>query len=700
MPATLASAPAVTPSSVSESSAERAAAPLRIGLPRDGALCEMLGDQVVDRLDQLTGLSQIDALYQRVRAIGPMPIGPAGVPIFCRRVLADLKVRMRLSIEDKARIPTKGPLIVVANHPFGALDGIVLAAVLSEARPDLKILANYLLSKVPELEPVVTPVDPFAGAGAVGRNLGPMRDALRWLKQGHVLAAFPGGEVGHLKLRNLFQGESAVTDPPWNDAIARLARKAGVPVLPLFFNGSNDALFQAAGLLHPRLRTALLPRALLKQRGSTVTLRIGSIIPAARLARFEDDGDATGYLRRRTFLLRYGAPKPSISTNQPTAVAPAAASATREASTAQASIGQVERTTSRRSPLARLAERAARMLRTGRGPSAAKFEPVIDPVDPSLMEAEIAALPHDAMLLEHDEMLVVHAKAAEIRHTLREVGRLREITFRQVGEGTGKSLDLDTFDYDYRHLLIWNRAARQIVGAYRLGQTDLLLPAKGRQGLYTSSLFNYKAELLERLNPALEMGRSFVRPEYQKSYAPLLLLWKGIGHFLVRHPQYRYLFGPVSISNSYQTVSRQLMVKFLQMHHAMPEGQSLAEPKNPFKPGRAGRLERGLGLGRGDPACIRQALSDDDEVSSLIADVEPDQKGLPVLIRQYLKLGAKFVAFNVDRDFGDCLDGLIVVDLLGTEARVLERYMTKPGYADFVASHRRRTGEVNPAPIG
>lgn len=663
---------------------------LKLDLPKDRYPGRALGDRSIASLERAFGLDQINALYEQAVAQGPVPPGGQGYRQFIGRLLAGMNVKLRVAKDDLARIPRKGAFVAVANHPFGALDGLILSAVLAEARDDVKVMANYLLGRVPELRDLFILVDPFQGEGAAARNIGPMRQSVRWLKDGHALAAFPAGEVAHLSLANLNNPEGPVTDPAWNGTIARIATRAEVPVLPIYFEGRNDALFQAAGLIHPLIRTALLPRAFLGKHDSEVTLRIGSLIPAKRIAAMESEQQVTDYLRRRTFLLRQAAPRPSVAE-------PIATNVTTDPQSASAAKTNPDAPRRRSIPGAKLARSAMRAIAVmkARFPFAHQprtLEPIIPPVDPALMEAEIGALPPGGVLLEHDEFAVISATAAQMRMSLREIGRLREITFRQVGEGTGRSLDLDTFDYDYRHLFIWNRSAREIVGAYRLGQTDKLLPAKGRQGLYTNTLFNYKAELMKRLDPALEMGRSFVRPEYQKSYSPLLLLWKGIGHYLVQNPQYRYLFGPVSISNSYQTVSRELMVNFLKLHHAMPELQTLATPKNPFKP----RNKIRLGLGRWDDAGIRRLLTDDDEVSNLIADLEPDQKGIPVLIRQYLKLGAKFLAFNVDRDFGDCLDGLIVVDLLHTEARVLERYMTKPGYASFVSHLRGGTAPTRP----
>jgi putative hemolysin len=257
---------------------------------------------------------------------------------------------------------------------------------------------------------------------------------------------------------------------------------------------------------------------------------------------------------------------------------------------------------------------------------------------------------------------------------------LREATFRQVGEGTRKPIDLDRFDDYYWHLFVWNREAGQVAGAYRLGPSDEILARFGPKGFYTSQLFQWKRSFLDRIIPALELGRSFVRPEYQKTYAPLLLLWKGIGQYLLRTPQYKLLFGPVSISNGYTTASRQLMVKFLSAYRQSPELTPLVRARNPFRQ-RASQPSAKLA-----DELIGATVWGIEELSALIADVETDRKGVPVLLKQYLKLGGELVAFNIDRRFSDALDGLIVVDLRKTDARVLERYMGKAGAAQFLTS--------------
>jgi Acetyltransferase (GNAT) domain len=274
-------------------------------------------------------------------------------------------------------------------------------------------------------------------------------------------------------------------------------------------------------------------------------------------------------------------------------------------------------------------------------------------------------------------MTVLVAESQNIPHLLREIGRLREATFREVGEGTGKAADVDLFDSYYRHLILWNAETAEVVGAYRMGDTRDILARFGRSGLYTHSLFRFKNGWFRYLSDSLELGRSFIRSEYQRQPNCLALLWKGIGAFVVRHPEYRMLFGPVSISNSYHRVSKHIIVQFLQRSCRSRELSTYVSPRRPFR----SISRRGL-------HDLNDRLSDGsiDDVSMLVAEIESDGKQVPVLIKHYLKLNGQFIAFNVDRDFCDAIDGLVVVDLLETENKLLDRFMGKDGrryYRDY-----------------
>jgi putative hemolysin len=297
-------------------------------------------------------------------------------------------------------------------------------------------------------------------------------------------------------------------------------------------------------------------------------------------------------------------------------------------------------------------------------------------LDGDRLEADLARLDASRRLVSHRALEVFAARASEIPAVLREIGRLRELAFRAAAEGTGRACDLDRYDADYWHLFVWNTGRREIAGAYRLAPTDAIAAAHDPRRLYTRSLFRFGREFLAGLGPAIELGRSFVHPDYQRDFGTLMLLWKGIGAFVARYPRYRMLFGPVSISNAYRPASRALLVSVL----AGPRYRSpLAPLVKPLRPLHVGGLAAGWPA-PGLPSGI-------DQIDELLAEIEGDGKGLPVLLRQYLKLNARLLSFSVDPAFSDVVDGLMVVDLLDVEATVLQRYMGTDGAARFLAHH-------------
>jgi len=310
--------------------------------------------------------------------------------------------------------------------------------------------------------------------------------------------------------------------------------------------------------------------------------------------------------------------------------------------------------------------------------SSQRHEPLATAAPPHLLAEEVERLPENRCLAQNGDLAVYLGMASEMPRLLREVGRLREVTFRKAGEGTGKSLDLDRFDNYYWHLLLWNKTRRELVGAYRAGNTSEILAERGISGLYTSTLFRYDERIFQKLGPALELGRSFVRPEYQRQYAPLLLLWKGIAGLIAMRPEIPVLFGAVSISNEYSKASREIIYRFFQARMQDDELAGLIEPRQPFRP---------AWLRHWDRRSMCHALRDLDELSQPITDVEADGKGLPILLRQYAKIGGKLLGFNVDRKFSNVLDGLVVVDLRQTDPAVLERYMGREAATRFRQLH-------------
>jgi putative hemolysin len=562
--------------------------------------------EFLERFLQLDGLQELRARASR---------DSAGDSMF-DKVLRHLNLRYQCSDSDIARIPRVGPVVVVANHPSGLADGLVLGSLLGRIRPDVKVLANSLLLALDELRDSFIPVDPSGSRGAVHANWKALRRALEWLNGGGLLVVFPAGEVSALKL-----SEGKVSEPQWNDAVARLVKRTAAAAVPVFVNAVNSPAFQMLGLVHAALRTAMLPRELLNKRGKTIGVAVGGPIAAEALAG-RTSREAVDYLRWRTELL---------------------------------------------------GDRARGLASKDRAwfqPRPKRNTEISLPQDRERCRAEVNNLPHHQRLVEHGDFVVCYAHASQIPGTLREIGRCREIAFRLAGEGTGKASDIDVFDSHYMHLWVWDAAKNQVAGAYRFARTDEVLRRYGTQGLYTATLFRFKRRFLDYLDPAIELGRSFVHPDYQKSFWPLLLLWKGIGSYVARHPRYRMLFGPVSISDAYGPLSRAVMVAFLKTHHALAALAPAALPKTRFQ-----------------ARPVSSLAHDVDELSETISDLESDGKGVPVLLRQYLKLGGRMVEFNVDGSFSNALDGLIVVDLLRTNPRILERYLGKSGAVDFVKYH-------------
>jgi putative hemolysin len=520
---------------------------------------------------------------------------------FVDHMLSDLGVRYQLPDADLARIPAHGPAIIAANHPFGLLEGLVLYSLLPRVRSDFRVMANALLNELPELRSHLIPVDVFGGAGKPVANRKALTEALRCLEAGGLLVVFPAGEVSSWDWHNV-----GVEDPAWGRSLPWLARLSNAPVIPFYFSGANSALFQLAGLVHPSLRTLRLPAELVNKRGATIAMRCGKAIAARDLAQIGDESKQAEYLRARAQLLCYRAPA---------APAPPFAPA------------------------------------------------IISPINRA-WGTEVDALRPDQLLNQSGDYDTYLARSREIPGLVTEIGRLREAAFRQAGEGTGSSVDTDTFDAHYEHLFVWNRVAREVVGAYRLAPSADILRRQGPAGLYTSTLFRYRPEFFRRLGPAIELGRSFVRVEYQREFAPLLLLWRGLTQCALRYSP--VLFGAVSISNGYCAVSRQLIVEFLSYQAKGDPLRALVRARRPFRGGFSARLS------------IQQLAADSgtlDRLSAAISDLEPDGRGVPVLLRQYAKLGARALAFHVDRHFGNTLDCLIVVDLRQSDPASLRQFL-------------------------
>lgn len=552
-----------------------------------------------------------------VRAVGEVS-GDEGVE-FAAALLRRMGVQYEAGQGWMDRVPATGAAIVVSNHPFGVLDGMVLLDCLSKVRKDVKFLANSLLTSIPAIRNVVLPVDVMCGESPAARMAG-VRRAVEWLRGGGLLAVFPAGEVAHLNWQ-----EWPVADPQWSDGVARLSRMAKAPVVPVYVSGTNSAGFQIAGVVHPMLRTLSLVRELENKRGRTVRLRFGSAIAPKELGRLGNDRERAEYLRFRTYLLS---------------------------------------------------------MKAGRGARRANGRGTVAAAEPAAqLEREVS---HLEQVCRFGELTAYCSAAEEIPGVLREIGRLREETFRVAREGTGKARDLDRYDGWYQHLFLWNAEKREVAGAYRLGSTEEILPERGTSGLYTSTLFRIDRRLFDRLGPAIELGRSFVRKEYQRQYAPLMLLWKAICMTVAARPEHAVLFGAVSISQDYAPASRDLMVAFLEALREEPMARYV-QARHSY------RLFPGP---RWHERQARRFLTDIESLSGTVSDIEADGKGVPVLLRQYLKVGGRTLGVSVDPGFSNVVDALIAVDLRRTPDAALARHMGAGAARRFLDYHAARAGSL------
>ena len=565
-------------------------------------------------------VKRMDGLHEKVDAL------PKCMAI-SDRVLKAIDVGFELSESDRARLSGSGPLIAVANHPFGAVEGLVLTSVLREARGEAKVMANFLLAAlgISELNDALLYVDPYQTAGATRQNIKPLLEAIDWVKGGRALGIFPAGEVSHVHgLR------SGVIDSQWSPSVARIIRRTQASVLPVYFEGRNSLAFCALGLIHPLFRSMMLPRENLRNEHRRIRVHIGKPVSFKKLAGLEDSA-MMDYLRLRTYNLKY-----------------------------------------------RKGEKRSRLSFAPASKPALRRQPVARAKAADSIAGEFDSLPMRQRLASTKNFQVFCATAEQAPNAIHEIGRLREIAFRGAGEGTGRPLDIDRFDSYYQHLILWDRECHKIVGGYRLGPVDDILKAYGVRGLYTNTLFDYQSDLFRRIGPCLELGRSFVRPEYQKTYQPLLLLWSGIGSFVAMNPQYRSLFGAVSISNDYLGISRRLIVRYLRAGYTRSDLTRFVRARQPV--GRWPGVKK-------DPGSAYSMISDINDFSEVISDIEKDAKGIPILVKHYVKLGGQFLGFGEDPAFSKSIDALVLVDLTRTDPKMLERYMGQSGSASFLRFH-------------
>jgi putative hemolysin len=517
---------------------------------------------------------------------------------FLDSVLGELEVRYHIDESDLKKIPKSGAFITVSNHPFGGIDGLLLLKIIGMVREDFKLMGNFLLQRIEPLKDKILPVNPFEQHQNLSSSISGIKQAYKHLSAGQPLGVFPAGEVSSMNEKIVVQ------DRQWVESAVKFIKYAEVPVVPIYFHGSNSTLFHLLGMLNPLLRTAKLPSELFNKKNKVINVRIGSPISVEEQSGFNNFSRFGRYLRSRTYAL--------------------------------GSALEVKKFFQQTITKSDIKEKIAAPVRTER------------------LKEEIENLGSENLLFVSGEYSVFNASATEIPFVLNEIGRLREETFREIGEGTNNSSDLDEFDLYYEHLFIWDNKNEQIVGSYRIAKGKEICRFFGKKGFYINSLFHIEKEFLSILEKSIELGRSFVVKEYQKKPKSLFLLWKGILHVLFKNPEYRYLIGPVSISNTFSNISKSLIIDFIEKNHFRPEYASYIRPRKKFK----------VNYGKVDQNIMMDSINGNiDKLDKMIQEIEPEETRMPILFKKYLKQNAKIIGFNVDPRFNQALDGLMLLDL-------------------------------------
>lgn len=524
-----------------------------------------------------------------------------------------LELHNKNNLDD---IPRKGPLLIVANHPLGGLEGVAIAKVIADYRPDLKVLTNELLRRIPELADLFIGVDVLSKS-ATASNIGGIKQVHKHLKNDGAVLIFPAGMVSAYDHR-----QRRIQDRSWSRLVGQLVKRYQCTCLPVYVGGRNSGYFYAAGMLHPRLRTALLPRQLANKRNFTLPLSFGRPVPASELRLLQSPQAITDYLRVSTDALAQVPVRPKSDPLQ----------------------------------------------------GVATFDPVLSSTESISAISSLAQY----RLLEHDQFDVYCAPYNSLGPVMEQIAIAREITFRSVGEGTGLSKDSDQFDPHYLHLFLWDKSALRIAGAYRVGLVDEIVAKHGVKGLYSRSLYKYDEAFIDQLGCSIEMGRSFIHPDYQRNPVALNLLWRGIGRILVKNPRYHTLFGSVSISREYSDLARALIADTMLTNFRAVEFERLVKPITPHKIRNRVWTQEMLA-----------ELANIKMLGKLIGRCDPG-KGLPVLLRHYLSINGKLVCFNIHSNFNDSLEGLIIVDARKTDSKTLTRFLGAEGYQRFMSFHQMR----------
>ncbi len=559
-------------------------------------------------------ISSLNKIYDRNKHLSEVE--------FLNAILDEFQIKFEIPEEDLKRLPKDGAYITISNHPLGGIDGILLLKLMLEREPNFKIIANFLLHRIAPMKPYIMPVNPFENHKDAKSSVVGIKETLRHLSDGKPLGMFPAGEVSTYKDGKL------VVDKPWEEGAIKVIRKAQVPVVPIYFHAKNSKLFYFLSKINDTLRTAKLPSELHTQKDRVIKVRIGKPISVAEQNEYQDIEAYGEFLRKKTYML-------SNAFEDDDKI-------------------QLPKLTIQKPP-----------------------KQIAKPANHDQILEEMAFLKKgDYRLLQSKNYEVYFVTADKIPNILHEIGRLREITFREVGEGTNESLDLDAYDKYYHHMFLWDESAQCIAGAYRMGLGSHIYPKHGIDGFYLHELFRFEPELYDMMSKSIEMGRAFIIKEYQMKPMPLFLLWKGIVHTTLHHPEHKYLIGGVSISNQFSDFSKSLMIEFMKSHYYDPYIAQYVHPKKEYK----------VKLKDADKDFVfNETEADLNKFDKIIDEVEPGNLRLPVLIKKYIKQNARVIAFNVDPLFNNAVDGLMYIKIAD-----LPESTVKPVMEEFQAELERK----------
>lgn len=516
---------------------------------------------------------------------------------FIEQVLDYFNFRYSVRSNEIERIPVTGRIVIIANHPIGSLDGLALLKMISSVRPDVKAVANQLLMALSPLHSLLLPVNNMSG----GTEREHLSNIQQHLDNEGALIIFPAGEVSRLK-------PYGIRDNKWHSGFLRLAMQKKAPILPVYIDGRNSALFYGTSMLYKPLATMLLVPEMFRQKRKQIKIHIGEQIPYESFSNLALEPKAKIKLFKR-HLYRLAKDKQPLFVTQ---------------------------------------------------------SAIAHPEERKILKDAVESCPLLGETSDGKQIyLYQYQQSSPI---LREIGRLREIAFRAVGEGSGKRRDIDQFDSYYEQLVLWDKDDLEIVGAYRFANTRQVISEQGLNGLYTASLFRFNDSMNPYLDNGLELGRSFIQPRYWGKRS-LDYLWYGIGSYLKLHPEIRYLFGGVSLSNSYPQAARDLIIYFYTLYFTPDNDNAVSKFPYQLPASTLDSLKSHF--------CGDSYTADFVHLKHLLANMGV---AIPTLYKQYTELcepgGVRFLAFGVDPDFADCIDGLVLIDLQQLKANKKARYMT------------------------